>query len=247
MKKTTILISQPEPKASNNPYSNLIGNKKINLLFRKFIHVEPETSRNLRERKIKLSDFEGVLFTSKNSIDHYFRISEDMKFDPAENTKFFCTSEAISQYLQKYVTRRKRKIFVGKKTIKDLYFYFKTISGKKVFVPTSDTLSKTITKELNESGLDWERGILYRTIKSDLSDLNIEEIDVFVFFSPLEVNSLIENFPKLSKKNKVIATFGQATKEAATKVKLDVQIIAPTKTCPSMSQALENYISELNK
>ena len=239
MKVKTILVSQPEPKIENSPYSRLIEKEKVKVDFRPFIHVEGVQAKNVRQQKIDLNNFTAIILTSRNSVDHFFRIAEDMKY--------FCQSEAVAYYLQKYVVYRKRKIYVGKRSFNELTPLIKKYKDEKFLLPSSDTLKAAVPDALNELNVDWTRGIFYKTVISDLSDLRNVYYDVLVFFSPSGIESLLKNFPDFEQNETRIAVFGNSTVMAATDAGLRIDIKAPTPETPSMTMALQKYITSVNR
>ncbi len=247
MKVKTILVSQPEPKMENSPYSRLIEKEKVKVDFRPFIHVEGVDAKTVRQQKIDLSQYTAVILTSRNSVDHYFRIAEEMRFKVPDTMKYFCQSEAVAYYLQKYVVYRKRKIYVGKRNFVDLLPLFKKYKDEEYLLPSSDVLKPQIPETLEKSGIRWTRGIFYRTVISDLSDLRDVYYDILVFFSPSGIESLLKNFPDFEQNNTRIAVFGNSTVNAATDAGLRIDIKAPTPETPSMSMALQKYINTVNK
>ena len=247
MKVKTILVSKPEPASEKSPYSRLQEKHKLKIDFRPFIHVEGLSAKEVRLQKINFSDFDNIVLTSRNAVDHFFRITEEMRFKVPDSTKYFCQSEAVAYYLQKYVVYRKRKIYVGEKSIADLEAVFKKFEKEKFLLPTSDVLKPSIPDCLNKIGIDWTRAPLYRTVVSDLSDLRNVYYDVLVFFSPSGIESLFKNFPDFEQNNTRIAAYGNATVLAADKAKLRIDIKAPTPDTPSMTMAIEKYISSNGK
>jgi uroporphyrinogen-III synthase len=247
MKVKTILVSQPEPKVENSPYSRLIEKEKIKVDFRPFIHVEGVEAKNVRQQKIDLKNFTAIILTSRNSVDHFFRIAEEMRFKVPDTMKYFCQSEAVAYYLQKYVVYRKRKIYVGKRTFNELIPLIKKYKDEKFLLPSSDQLKPSVPDALNELGVDWKRGIFYKTVISDLSDLRDVYYDILVFFSPSGIESLLKNFPDFEQNNTRIAVFGNSTVNAATEAGLRIDIQAPTPETPSMTMALQKYITSVNK
>ncbi|WP_422349251.1 uroporphyrinogen-III synthase [Flagellimonas sp.] len=247
MKVKTILVSQPEPKIENSPYSRLIEKEKVKVDFRPFIHVEGVQAKTVRQQKIDLNNFTAIILTSRNSVDHFFRIAEEMRFKVPDTMKYFCQSEAVAYYLQKYVVYRKRKIYVGKRTFPELVPLIKKYKDEKFLLPSSDTLKAIVPQALDELGVDWKRGIFYKTVISDLSDLRNVYYDVLVFFSPSGIESLLKNFPDFEQKNTRIAVFGNSTVKAATEAGLRIDIQAPTPETPSMTMALQKYITSVNK
>ncbi|MBT0606864.1 uroporphyrinogen-III synthase [Aequorivita echinoideorum] len=246
MKVKTILVSQPEPKIENSPYFDLIEKQKVKIDFRPFIHVEGVSSKDVRAQKVDLSKYSAIILTSRNSVDHYFRIAEELRFKVPDSMKYFCLSEAVAFYLQKYVVYRKRKIYVGKRTFSELSPLIKKYKNEKFLLPSSDKLKPEVPEVLNELKVDWKEATFYRTVISDLSDLRDVYYDILVFFSPSGIESLFENFPDFDQKDTRIAVFGNTTVKAATEKGLRVDIQAPTPETPSMTMALEKYIKEVN-
>ena len=247
MKVKTILVSQPEPKMENSPYSKLIEKAKVKVDFRPFIHVEGETAKSVRQQKIDLNEYTAIILTSRNAVDHFFRIAEEMRFKVPDTMKYFCQSEAVAYYLQKYVVYRKRKIYVGQRMFNDLIPMFKKYKDEKFLLPSSDTLKSDIPKVLDDLKLNWKRGIFYKTVISDLSDLRDVYYDILVFFSPSGIESLLQNFPDFKQNDTRIAVFGNSTVKAATDAGLRIDIKAPTPETPSMTMALQKYIADANK
>jgi len=247
MKVKTILVSQPEPKVENSPYFDLEEKLKVKIDFEPFIHVEGATSKEIRNQKIDLSNYSAIILTSRNAVDHYFRIAEEMRFKVPDSTKYFCQSEAVAYYLQKYVVYRKRKIYVGTRTFPDLLPLIKKYKNEKFLLPASDKLKPSVPKALDELGIHWKEGTFYRTVVSDLSHLRDVFYDILVFFSPSGIESLFENFPDFKQNNTRIAVFGNTTVKAAEAKGLECNIVAPAPKTPSMTMALEKYIKEANK
>lgn len=247
MKVKTILVSQPEPKMENSPYSRLIEKEKVKVDFRPFIHVEGVDAKSVRQQKIDLTNYTAIILTSRNAVDHFFRISEEMRFKVPDSMKYFCQSEAVAYYLQKYVVYRKRKIYVGKRNFQDLKPLFKKYKDECFLLPSSDVLKQDTPETLDQLGVNWKRGIFYKTVISDLSDLRNVYYDVLVFFSPSGIESLLKNFPDFEQKETRIAVFGNSTIDAATEAGLRIDIKAPTPETPSMTMALQKYINSVNK
>lgn len=247
MKVKTILVSQPEPKMENSPYSRLIEKEKVKVDFIPFIHVEAVDAKNVRQQKIDLNNFTAIILTSRNSVDHFFRLAEEMRFKVPDSMKYFCQSEAVAYYLQKYVVYRKRKIYVGKRNFVEMISLFKKYKEEKFLLPSSNVLKSIVPDTLNDLGVNWVRGIFYKTVISDLSGLRDVSYDVLVFFSPSGIESLLKNFPDFEQKDTRIAVFGNSTVKAATDAGLRIDIQAPTPETPSMTMALQKYISAENK
>ncbi|MFL1894712.1 uroporphyrinogen-III synthase [Aquimarina sp. 2-A2] len=247
MKVKTILVSQPEPKVENSPYFELEDKEKVKIDFIPFIHVEGVDAKEVRQQKVDLSKYTAIILTSRNSVDHFFRIAEEMRFKVPDSLKYFCQSEAVAYYLQKYVVYRKRKIYVGKRTFQELSPLIKKYKGEKFLLPSSDQLKPEIPETLDSLKIEWKQAVFYKTVVSDLSNLREVFYDILVFFSPSGIKSLFENFPDFKQNNTRIAVFGNSTVQAAEEHGLVVNIQAPTPETPSMTMALQKYIKLANK
>ncbi len=247
MKVKTILVSQPEPKVENSPYFDLQQKHKLKVDFRPFNHVEGVTAKDVRLQKIDLNNYSAIILTSKNSVDHFFRVAEEMRYKVPEGLKYFCQSESVAFYLQKYVVYRKRKIYVGQKDFADMSTLIKKYKEEKFLLPASDQLNADAQLTLNNLKVDWTQAIFYKTVMSDLSDLADVYYDVLAFFSPTGIKSLFMNFPNFEQNNTRIAVFGSTTQKEALDHGLRIDILAPTPDTPSMTMALEKYIVEANK
>ena len=187
------------------------------------------------------------IFTSRNAIDHFFRIAEELRIQIPDSMKYFCESEAIAFYLQKYIVYRKRKVYIGEKTFSDMVPLFKKHKDEKYLLPASDVLKADVPALLDSLKIDWQVATLFRTVSSDLSDLSDVKYDILAFFTPSGIKSLFENFPDFVQENTRIAVFGPTTVKAAKEAGLRIDIEVPTKEAPSMTMALEKYIKEVNK
>jgi uroporphyrinogen-III synthase len=246
MKIKSILVSQPAPNESS-PYLEMAKKEKIKIDFRPFIHVEGVDAKELRTQKIDLSQFTGIIFTSKNAVDHYFRLAEEMRFSVPDSMRYICQSEAIANYLQKHIIYRKRKISFGEKTFSDLLPLFKKFPTEKYLLPAADVLSSDVQKVLETAPIDWTRATMYKTVCSDLTDVSIDDYDMLVFFSPQGVRSLGVKFPDFKQENTRIAVFGATTEQAAKDANLRVDVMAPSKESPSMTMAIEKFIRNNEK
>lgn len=247
LKVKTILVSQPEPKVENSPYFDLQQKHKVKIDFRSFIHVEGVSAKDVRAQKIDINNFTAIILNSKNAVDHFFRVAEEMRYKIPEDLKYFCQSEAVAYYLQKYVVYRKRKIYVGQKDFADMTSLFKKYKEEKYLLPASDQLNFDIPQTLNALKLNWTPAIFYKTVMSDLSDLADVYYDILAFFSPTGIKSLFKNFPDFKQNDTRIAVFGSTTQKEALEHGLRVDILAPTPETPSMTMALEKYVAEANK
>lgn len=243
----TILVSQPKPEGKKSPYFDLAEKYKLKIDFRSFIHVEGVPVQEFRKQKVVLEDHTAVIFTSKTAVDHYFRIAKEMRFDVPDSMKYFCISEAVAYYLQKYVAYRKRKIFFGKQTIDDLVDVLKKHKKERFILPCTDILRDKIPNTLESNDIEFSKAVLYRTVASDLSDLENVYYDMLVFYSPGGIESLLKNFPNFKQNDTVIAAFGPTTANAIVKNNLRLDLHAPQPNAPSMTGAIENYVKDQKK
>jgi len=242
MSVKTILVSQPKPASEKSPYFDLAEKYKLKIDFRPFINVVGVSAREFRAQKIDLGLHTAVLLTSKTSVDNFFRIAEETRYKVPESMKYFCISEAIAYYLQKYVVYRKRKIFFGKQNIYDLVDLLKKHKNERFLLPCSDILRQNIPDTLEENKINFTKAVLYRTVAADLSDLEDVKYDLLVFFSPSGIESLLKNFPGFKQNKTKIAAFGPTTANAVKKNNLRLDIHAPQPKTPSMTMAIEHYI-----
>ena len=238
----SILVSQPEPKTDKNPFSDLADRFNLQVDYRSFIHVEGVDPQDFRQQRLNLANYTAVIFTSRMAIDHYFRIAKETRFTVPDDMKYFCVSEAVAYYLQNYVVYRKRKIFFGKQTFQDLMQLVVKHKAENYIVPCSDIQRKNIPEQLEKNNVEYQNAILYKTVCSDLSDLEEVKYDMLVFYSPSGIQSLIKNFPGFKQNGTKIAAFGPTTAMAAKQAGLRIDIQAPTPGLPSMTMAIENFI-----
>ncbi len=242
----TILISQPKPERS--VYFDLEKKWNIQIDWRPFIHVEPVTEKEYRKNRLRPDEFTVIIFTSLNSIEHFFRLCEEMRVQMSQQTKYYCLTQSIANYLQKFILYRKRKVFVGTRLIQDLESAFmKHKETEKFLLPCSNLGAKHVVKYLDEVGVDYKETMMYRTVSSDLSDLSDITYDCLVFFSPLGIKSLYENFPDFKQNETRLAIYGKATTKEVESHGLNINIAAPQPDVPSMSMAIENYLMKSNK
>lgn len=242
----TILVSQPKPERS--PYYELEKKYGLQIDWRTFIHVEPLPARDFRKFRIRLEDYTSIILTSKNAVDHFFRMCEEMRVRMSQDTKYFCLTEAVANYLQKFIVYRKRKVFVGKRAIADLKTQLlKHKEKEKFLLPCSNLGAPDVAAFLDEHKFDWKDGQMYTTVSSDLSDLSDVTYDVLVFFSPVEIQSLYDNFPDFQQRETRLAVYGHHTCKAVEERGLTANIKAPAPEAPSMTMALELYLQKSNK
>ncbi len=242
----SVLVSQPEPSDPNSPYHKLAEKYNLKIDFRKFIEIDPVDIKEFRKQKVNILDHTAVIFTSRNAVDHFFRLATESKIEIPTDMKYFCISETTANYLQKYIVIRKRKIFTGERTAQDLLNVIKKHKSEKFIFPCSDIRTDHIPDFLNENGYEWSEATIYRTVASDLSDLDNVTYDIIAFFSPSGIESLFQNFPDFKQNDTRIAAFGPTTSKAVKDANLILDIQAPLPNAPSMTGAIEVYVKEAN-
>ena len=244
-----ILITQPRPEGEKSPYFELARKYSLDLDFHPFIVVEGIPAKDFRKQKIDIASYSAVIFTSRHAIDHFFRICEEMKVNVSQDTKYFCITEAVALYLQKFILYRKRKVFYGADgTNKSLFDVInKHKDNEKFLYPCSESFDSEITNWLKANNCGYATPVLYRIISNDIKQVMQTEYDVICFFTPGGVKSLLENFPKFKQNGTKIGAFGANTFKAAEDAGLILDIKAPQPQAPSMVSALELYLSARNK
>jgi len=244
----SILISQPEPENSKSPFSSLAEKYKIKLDFQPFIQVEGVDSKEFRKQRVAILDYSAIIFTSRNSIIHFFRICDEMRITMPAEMKYFCKSEAIALYLQKFIQYRKRKVFFANGKQDDFQnLIAKHKDSLKFLLPSSNVAKGHLASFLKEIEADYTVSIFYKTVATDLSHLEQIFYDMIVFFSPSGLKSLYENFPEFKQNKTRIAAFGSSTAKAVQESGLRLDVEAPTVKAPSMTMAIEQYIRSANK
>ncbi len=244
-----ILITQPKPDGEKSPYFDLARKHSVTLDFHPFIVVDGIPAKDFRRQKIDIAHYTAVVFTSRNAIDHFFRICDEMKVSVSQDTKYFCITEAVALYLQKFILYRKRKVFYGADgTNKNLFDVInKHKDNEKFLYPCSESFDSDITNWLKANGCEYATPVLYRIISNDIAEVMERNYDVICFFTPGGVKSLIENMPKFKQNGTRIGAFGANTFKAAEDAGLVLDIKAPQPQAPSMVSALELYLSSLKK
>ncbi len=251
MKVKKILVSQPQPSSEKSPYFDICEKYGVEMVFRPFIKVEGLTAKEFRQSKINLSDYTAIIFTSRTAVDHFFRLCEEMRVKVPDTMRYFCTTESIALYLQKYIVYRKRKIAFGKtgKLNDEQLMAAMVKNGKEKFLfPISD-VHKDDIKTLSDKGLDVTKAVMYRTVSNDFQPGENLDYDMLVFFSPAGIASLKKNFPDFDqdKEEIFIATFGSTTAKAVEDAGLRLDVQAPTPKHRSMPDAIEAFLAENNK
>ncbi len=244
MKIKKILISQPEPADfEKSPYKTLVNKYGLDLTFYKFFEVVGLSVTEFRKTRIHLTEYTAVIFNSKNSVDHFFRMAKELRVVIPDTMKYFCTTEAIAFYLQNYIQYRKRKIFFGTQYFADLIDLMSKHREEKFLFPCSDEKQTEYTKLLDKAKFKYTKATLYTSKPRDLSQYKIDDYDMVCLFSPIGVRSLLKNYPDIKESNILIAAFGTSTHAALKAAGLKLAIAAPTKASPSMAMAIENYIN----
>lgn len=242
----SVLVTLDDPGDKRTPYHDLAEKFDLKIDYRNFIDVSGLNHKEFRQQKIDILAHTAIIFTSRNAVDHFFRLCEELRVDIPIDMKYFCISEQTANYLQKYITIRKRKIFFGRRTAADLEPFILKHKKEKFLFPCSNIRNDTIPGLMEKNGLHLTEAIIYETGPADLSDLTNVFYDVICFFSPSGVNSLVTNFPDWEQKNTRLAAFGPTTAQAILDVNFKLDIQAPLPNAPSMTGALELYIKEAN-
>ncbi|MBO7490053.1 MAG: uroporphyrinogen-III synthase [Bacteroidales bacterium] len=243
MKIKKILISQPEPAdLDKSPYKRLASEFKIDLTFYKFFEVVGISATEFRRSRIHIAEYTAVIFNSKNSVDHFFRMAKELRDVIPESMKYFCSTEAIALYLQNYIQYRKRKIFFGNQYFADLIDVMTKHREEKFLFPCSDEKQTEYTKLLDKAKFKYTKAPMYRSVPRDLKQFKLEDFDMIALFSPIGVRSLMMNFPNAKDSSILVAAFGTSTHAALNAAGIKITIAAPTKNSPSMAMAIENYL-----
>ncbi|MBP7731682.1 MAG: uroporphyrinogen-III synthase [Bacteroidales bacterium] len=247
MKIKKILVSQPDPQNPKSPYYELAKKYNLKIDFKPFVQIEGVSAKDFRQQKINILDFTAVIFTCKTAIDHYFRICDELRITVPETMKYFCITENVAFYLQKYIVYRKRKIFHGNSKFQDLIDIIIKHRDENYFVPLPEPHNAEIPELLKKNNIKHTIGILYKTISNHFSSIKDLDYDIIVFYSPAGIKSLRENFPDFVQGDIKIAAFGPTTAQAVEQEGLRLDIQAPNPKAPSMTMALDEYLKEFNK
>lgn len=247
MKINKILVSQPKPSSEKSPYYEIANKYDVEIVFRPFIKVEGLTAKEFRQQKVSIAEHTAIIFTAKTAIDHFFRLCEEMRVNIPDTMKYFCTSDSIANYLQKYIIYRKRKIFSAKTgKLADLLPAMLKHKNEKFLLAVSDVNNGADSTMLSDNNLNFTRGVMYRTVSNDFEKGEVFDYDMLVFFSPQGIESLSKNFPDFKQGDIKIATFGVTTAQAVKDAGLRLDISAPSPEYPSMTAALDLYLSKTN-
>jgi uroporphyrinogen-III synthase len=242
-----ILVSQPKPSSEKSPYYDIASRFDVEMVFRPFIKVEGVTAKEFRQQKVNILDYSAIVFTSRHAIDHFFTLSKELRVNIPEDMKYFCVTETIALYIQKYVQYRKRKVFFGSTgKIDDLLPLMIKHKQEKYLVPMSDVHNDSVKLMMDAKKLQHQECVMYRTVSNDFTEEEIKnfDYDMLIFFSPSGIESLLKNFPDFKQDNIAIATFGPATAKAVTDAGLRLDLEAPSEKYPSMTGALQHFLLE---
>ena len=242
-----ILVSQPKPSSEKSPYYDIASKFGVELVFRPFIKVEGISAKDFRTQKINILDFTAIVFTSRHAIDHFFTLAKELRVAIPEDMKYFCVTETISLYIQKYVQYRKRKVFFGTTgKIDDLIPTMVKHKNEKYLLPMSDVHNDSIAQMLNAKKLNHQECVMYRTVSNDFTPEEVQnfDYDMLIFFSPAGIESLTKNFPDFKQGEIAIATFGPATAKAVKDAGLRLDLEAPSDKYPSMTSALQDFLQK---
>ena len=248
MKIKKVLVSQPKPTSDKSPYYDIAEKYGVEIDFRPFIKVESLSAKEFRQQKVSILDHTAIVFTSRHAIDHFFTLCAELRVTIPETMKYFCTSEQIALYIQKYVQYRKRKVFFGATgKFNDLIPSIVKHNTEKYFVPLSDVHTDEIKNALDAKKIQHTEAVMYRTVSNDFTPEEKFDYDMLLFFSPAGIQSLLKNFPEFDQKDIAIGCFGPATAKAVKDAGLRLDLEAPTVEAPSMTAALDKFIAENNK
>ena len=240
-----IMISQPKPASEKSPYYDIANDCEVELVFRPFIKVEGVSAKDFRSQKVELSEYSAVIFTSRYAVDNYFELAKEMRYQIPETMKYFCVTETVALYIQKYVQYRKRKVFFGQSgKVDDLLPAMTKHCKENYLLPLSDVSDDSISRLLSANNINHKQCFMYRTVSNDFTPEEVKnfDYDMAVFFSPSGLKSLKENFPNLKPGDLKVATFGPSTAQAARDLGLEPEVEAPSQKYPSMVGALRHYL-----
>ncbi|MDR2084791.1 MAG: uroporphyrinogen-III synthase [Bacteroidales bacterium] len=246
MKVKNILFSQPRPaEIEKSPYYNLIKKFNVNCDFEQFIKIEGISAREFRLEKIYFQEYGAVILTSRNAIDHLFRMAKELRYEMPDSMRYFCNSESTAFYLQRYIQYRKRKVFHGKQTIDDLMELILKHKDEKFLIPCSDVHKNELSDKLDQYKISYRKAVVYKTVSKDITHLNLSQYEMIVLFTPSGVKSLFENFPDFKQGDTLFGAFGASTITALKEANIRIDVQAPTPKTPSMTMAIEEYLQTL--
>ena len=248
-KINSILITQPRPDTDKSPYFELAKKYDLKLEFHPFIRVEGLSGKEFRKQRIDINEFTAIIFNSRNAVDHFFRICEELKVKVSQDMKYFCITEAVALYLQKFILYRKRKVFYSADGSTEglMEVIAKHKVNERFILPTSDNGKNDVNQFLTKNNIDFAEATLYRTVSNDIAPVMKDGYDMIVFFSPFSVQTLFEHDPAFKQNGTLIGAFGPTTSKAIEESGLRLDVKAPAPNAPSMVSALEMYLQEIRK
>ncbi len=243
-KPIKILISQPTPTSTHSPFHDLEKKHKIKITFNPFVNIEGETVKNIRLKKIHIPKYGALILTSRNAVNHYFRICDEMRITVPNSLKYFCISEAVAYYLQKYIAYRKRKIYSANNNFIELAEMMSKHEKENFLFISSDKIRNDFKIALEENNVNYDHGPFFKIISSNLSKIKINNFQILVFYTPRDIDSLFQNFPDFKQNSIKLAVFGESTLKRARENGLEVDIKAPSTEFPSMSMALDSFLKK---
>ena len=248
LKVKKILVSQPKPANDRSPYYEIAEKHNVEIVFRPFIKVEQLPLKEFKQQKIQILDFRAIVFTARTAVDNFFALCEEMKVTVPESMKYFCNSEVIALYLQKYIVYRKRRIFFSKTgRIDGLAAAFTKHNKEKFLLPVSEQHNDDVASLLEAKKLNYTKSVMYRTVNNNFEEGEKLDYDMLIFFSPLGVSSLLENFPDFKQEDIKVGCFGKSTIKTLNDLDITIDCKAPIPGVPSMTAALDQYLEENHK
>jgi len=248
LKIKKILVSQPRPTTEKSPYFDISDKYNVKIDFRPFIKVEPILAKEFRTQRVTILDHTAIIFNARHGIDHFFRLCEEMRVTIPETMKYFCVSESVALYLQRYIHYRKRKVFYGASgKMADLVVIMNKHAEEKYLLITSDVQNEDTLSQLEKSKIGFNKAMMYKTVSNDFLPHEEFNYDMLLFFSPIGIGSLLKNFPNFEQGDIQIGCFGASTAQAVRDAGLRLDLEVPLPGVPSMTMALENFLKENNK
>ena len=241
-------MSQPRPTTEKSPYFDISDKYSVKIDFRPFIKVEPILAKEFRTQRITILDYTAIIFNARHGIDHFFRLCEEMRITIPETMKYFCVSESVALYLQRYIHYRKRKVFYGATgKFAELVTIMNKHTDEKYLFITSDVQNEDTIATLEKLKVPYVKAVMYKTVSNDFGPDEEFNYDMLLFFSPIGIASLMKNFPDFVQGDIQIGCFGATTAQAVREAGLRLDIEVPLPGVPSMTMALENFLKENNK
>lgn len=241
-------MSQPKPATTKSPYFDIAEKYKVEIDFHSFVKVESLSAKEFRQQKVSILNYTAIVFNSRHAIDHFFQLCEQLRVTVPETMKYFCTSETISLYIQKYVQYRKRKVFFGETgRFADLVTIMLKHTGEKYFIPTSEGSTEDYSAYFSNTKIQYKEAVMYRTVSNDISDVDCMSYDMFIFFTPIGIQTLLQNYPDFQQGEKAIGCYGPATAKAVKDAGLRLDFEAGATASTSITAALADFLKQNKK